>query len=146
MNCSIMPGHKRASVPARLGVSAAAGVAAVMWIMASAAWLVIPKFQEIFTEFGVVLPASASAILGFSRWLWGQNPGQSMPGLVFVAMPWLALLIIPAWLGISGRVRGLAIAWLLALAIGCLLLLLILVGAMFSPIVSLIESLQQANP
>jgi type IV pilus assembly protein PilC len=52
---------------------------------------IIPKFEEIFTEFGVELPGLTLWLINTSRWMAGANPGQSVPGFVIViaAVPFL---------------------------------------------------------
>ncbi|MBY0310819.1 MAG: type II secretion system F family protein [Phycisphaerales bacterium] len=51
---------------------------------------IIPKFEEIFRDFGVALPALTRWLINTSRWVAGTNVGQSIPGWVFiVASPFL---------------------------------------------------------
>jgi type IV pilus assembly protein PilC len=45
---------------------------------------IIPKFEEIFTEFGVELPGLTLWLVNTSRWMAGANPGQSIPGALIV--------------------------------------------------------------
>ncbi len=45
---------------------------------------IIPKFEEIFTDFGVKLPAITLWLMNTSRWVAGNIPGQTIPGFVFV--------------------------------------------------------------
>jgi len=45
---------------------------------------IIPKFEEIFRDFGVKLPFLTAWLIESSRWVAGNNPGQSVPGFVFV--------------------------------------------------------------
>jgi type IV pilus assembly protein PilC len=47
---------------------------------------IIPKFEEIFTDFGVALPALTVWLITTSRWFAGTNPGQAMAGWI-VALP-----------------------------------------------------------
>ncbi|MBX3408936.1 MAG: type II secretion system F family protein [Phycisphaeraceae bacterium] len=47
---------------------------------------IIPKFEEIFRDFGVALPWITMKLITTSRWFAGSNPGQAIPG-VFIAMP-----------------------------------------------------------
>ncbi|MBX3383649.1 MAG: type II secretion system F family protein [Phycisphaeraceae bacterium] len=47
---------------------------------------IIPKFEEIFRDFGVALPWITMKLITTSRWFAGTNPGQAIPG-VFIAMP-----------------------------------------------------------
>lgn len=48
-------------------------------------YFVIPKFQEIFNDFDVALPALTIWLIGASKWVAGQNPGQKVPGAIWVA-------------------------------------------------------------
>ncbi|MBL9031868.1 MAG: type II secretion system F family protein [Phycisphaerae bacterium] len=45
---------------------------------------IIPKFEEIFTEFGVELPGLTQWLINTSRWVAGSNPGQMIPGWVYI--------------------------------------------------------------
>ncbi|NIN72419.1 MAG: type II secretion system F family protein, partial [Gammaproteobacteria bacterium] len=45
---------------------------------------VIPKFQEIFNDFNVELPALTLWLIELSSWMAGQNPGQSIPGAIWI--------------------------------------------------------------
>lgn len=46
--------------------------------------IIIPRFEEIFSDFGVALPALTRWLINTSRWVAGKNPGQQIPGAVFV--------------------------------------------------------------
>ena len=52
---------------------------------------IIPKFEEIFTDFGVALPALTRWLINTSRWVGGTaTPDQAMPGAVWlVAAPFI---------------------------------------------------------
>lgn len=55
---------------------------------------IIPKFEEIFRDFGVELPSLTLWLMNTSRWVAGNNKGQSIPGAVFVVMfPFFAAFI-----------------------------------------------------
>ncbi len=45
---------------------------------------IIPKFEEIFKDFGVALPALTMWLINTSRWFAGKVPGQSVPGVLIV--------------------------------------------------------------
>jgi type IV pilus assembly protein PilC len=45
---------------------------------------IIPKFEEIFKDFGVALPALTRVLINVSRWMAGNGVGQVVPGWVFV--------------------------------------------------------------
>lgn len=61
-------------------VTVAVGI--VMFIMV----FIIPKFKEIFTEFGVTMPWLTQFLIDASTWLAGKNPGQSVPGFVWIIL------------------------------------------------------------
>jgi len=46
---------------------------------------IIPKFEEIFADFGVELPALTLWLINTSRWVAGNNPDQAVGGWVWVA-------------------------------------------------------------
>ncbi|MGD9790757.1 MAG: type II secretion system F family protein [Phycisphaerales bacterium] len=47
-------------------------------------FFIIPKFEEIFTDFGVNLPGLTRWLIGTSRWFAGTATGQKLPGVLFV--------------------------------------------------------------
>lgn len=47
---------------------------------------IIPKFEEIFTDFGVELPWLTLWLVNTSRWAAGNEPGQQIPGAVFIVL------------------------------------------------------------
>jgi type IV pilus assembly protein PilC len=55
-------------------------VAIVTFIMV----FIIPKFEEIFKDFGVALPGLTRMLINISRWVAGNNTGQFMPGWVYI--------------------------------------------------------------
>jgi type IV pilus assembly protein PilC len=56
---------------------------------------VIPKFQDIFNDFEVALPGLTIWLIGFSNWMAGNNPDQTVPGVVWVlASPFLIFLFL----------------------------------------------------
>jgi len=44
--------------------------------------VIIPQFQKIFEDFGVELPGLTIWLTNTSRWMAGQEPGQTVPGAV----------------------------------------------------------------
>ena len=57
--------------------------------------VIIPKFKEIFAEFGVQMPWITEKLIQFSGWLAGSNVGQSIPGWVFIfALPLVYVLLV----------------------------------------------------
>ncbi len=47
-------------------------------------YFVIPKFQEIFNDFDVALPALTVWLIDASKWVAGQKPDQKVPGAIWV--------------------------------------------------------------
>ncbi|MFA6046426.1 MAG: type II secretion system F family protein [Phycisphaerales bacterium] len=45
---------------------------------------IIPKFEEIFKDFGVALPALTRMLINSSRWVAGANKGQAVPGFIIL--------------------------------------------------------------
>src|SRR4051812_14680275 len=45
---------------------------------------IIPKFEEIFTDFGVELPGLTLWLVNTSRWMAGNQAGQAIPGAIYV--------------------------------------------------------------
>ncbi|MEL6329444.1 MAG: type II secretion system F family protein [Planctomycetota bacterium] len=57
-----------------------------MGILTAIMFFIIPKFEEIFADFGVNLPPLTVWLIDSSRWVAGQNAGQSFPG-AFIILP-----------------------------------------------------------
>jgi type IV pilus assembly protein PilC len=55
-------------------------------ILSGIMYFIIPKFEEIFKDFGVALPGLTMWLIDSSRWFAGKMPGQSIPG-VFIVLP-----------------------------------------------------------
>ncbi|MEM1329716.1 MAG: type II secretion system F family protein [Planctomycetota bacterium] len=53
-------------------------------ILAGIMILIIPKFEEIFADFGVQLPGITRWLIDTSGWVAGTNPGQKVPGIVVI--------------------------------------------------------------
>lgn len=54
---------------------------------------IIPKFEEIFRDFGVALPALTRWLINISRWVAGTNVGQTVPGWIFIVLAPVFLFI-----------------------------------------------------
>ncbi|MCW5753238.1 MAG: type II secretion system F family protein [Phycisphaeraceae bacterium] len=62
-------------------------------ILSAIMLFIIPKFTEIFLEFGVKLPGLTLGLMKVSHWVGGALPGQQIPGIVFiVASPFLFIV------------------------------------------------------
>ncbi|MDX2116935.1 MAG: type II secretion system F family protein [Planctomycetota bacterium] len=59
-------------------------VAVSMIILTAIMWFIIPKFEAIFADFGVALPALTRWLMYTSRWVAGSVPGQQIPGILIV--------------------------------------------------------------
>ncbi|USN98418.1 MAG: type II secretion system F family protein [Phycisphaeraceae bacterium] len=64
-----------------------------MVILTAIMVFIIPKFEEIFADFGVNLPALTVWLIDTSRWVAGGQPGQQIPGWVFVSLSPFAIFI-----------------------------------------------------
>jgi type IV pilus assembly protein PilC len=47
---------------------------------------IIPKFEEIFRDFGVALPVLTRVLINVSRWVAGNSVGQVIPGWCFIVV------------------------------------------------------------
>jgi type IV pilus assembly protein PilC len=45
---------------------------------------IIPRFEEIFKDFGVALPSLTRILITISRWVAGHGVGQVVPGWIFI--------------------------------------------------------------
>jgi type IV pilus assembly protein PilC len=54
---------------------------------------IIPKFEEIFADFGVELPWLTQMLIDTSRWVAGNRPGQGIAGFWFIVLGFPALFI-----------------------------------------------------
>ena len=64
-----------------------------MVILTAIMVFIIPKFEEIFADFGVNLPGLTVWLINTSRWVAGQETGQQVPGWVFVILSPFAFFI-----------------------------------------------------
>lgn len=68
-------------------------ISIAMVILTAIMVFIIPKFEEIFADFGVNLPALTVWLIDTSRWVAGQEAGQQIPGWVFVGLSPFAITI-----------------------------------------------------
>ncbi len=61
-------------------------VTVALSILAAIMIFIIPKFEEIFADFGVELPTITVIMINTSRWFVGQIPGQRYPGWLFLVV------------------------------------------------------------
>jgi type IV pilus assembly protein PilC len=64
-------------------------VAIVTFIMV----FIIPKFEEIFRDFGVALPSLTRWLINVSAWVAGNKVGQTIPGWVFILLAPILLVV-----------------------------------------------------
>lgn len=55
---------------------------------------IIPKFQEIFADFGVALPGLTMMLVNISSWVAGKNPGQSVPGWLVIVLGLPGIIVL----------------------------------------------------
>ena len=71
-------------------------IAVAILIMVFIMVFIIPKFEEIFTDFGVALPALTMWLINTSRWVGGTaTPDQAMPGVVWIIVS--PFIVIFGW-------------------------------------------------
>jgi len=73
---------KRQIIGSRIYPAAVIGVAIL--IVTGIMYFIIPKFEEIFADFGVDLPGITLFLINTSSWVAGTMPGQSYPGVIVV--------------------------------------------------------------
>lgn len=120
-------------------------IAAAAWLFNAAILLyVAPKFEEIFTDFGVALPTLTLEILVLARRL---NPVHGSLNLILIAIAGVALFAGIRALAsapfLALRTLSLIVAILLLLA--AVLAFVAFIPAMFIPLVDMINHLN-ANP
>jgi len=64
-------------------------VAIVTFIMV----FIIPKFEEIFRDFGVALPALTRHLINVSAWVAGNKVGQTIPGWIFILLAPIMIML-----------------------------------------------------
>ncbi len=67
---------------------------------------IIPKFQEIFSDFGVALPTLTVWLINTSSWVAGINPGQKIGGWVFLLIAPFVIFIFLKLIRKSGPGRA----------------------------------------
>ena len=137
------PARADRGAPSAAALLAGAGVAACWCVPLAVMLAIIPRFEAIFRDFGIALPATAVWVIDSSRWLRGAQVGQAVPGVVLVA-PLLVVIIGAAALMAVRRRRS----WLLMVALILIPLasIPVIVGAMYAPLAAMIQSLQSSGP
>jgi len=65
-------------------------------------YFIIPKFQEIFADFGVELPFLTQKLIDTSTWVAGGMPGQKFPGVIVIIV---APFVIFAFIKITRKTK-----------------------------------------
>lgn len=99
---------------------------------------VVPKFESIFRDFGAPLPPAAVWILNASRWLLGDQVGQSVPGLYLVIPAFLVALGAATVLLLHGRSWPVLLG-LIAIPVAAIVAITV---ALYAPLLALIEAFQ----
>lgn len=73
-----------------------------MAIVTAIMYFVIPKFQDIFSDFGVDLPDLTVLLINTSAWVAGKDPNQAVPGWVMVLG---SMVIIPIVIIIARKIK-----------------------------------------
>jgi type IV pilus assembly protein PilC len=68
-------------------------ITVAMGILTAIMVFIIPKFEQIFKEFGVALPALTLGLVNTSRWVAGSNPGQQVGGWLFILVAPVVLFV-----------------------------------------------------
>ncbi len=55
---------------------------------------IVPKFEDIFTDFDTTLPALTMNLILVSKWMAGTHEGQALPGWIFVLFSPVAFVVI----------------------------------------------------
>ncbi len=71
------PDRSGAGTPLVLGVL-------IVALSGVAAWMIVPRLETVFLDYGFDLPGVTVAVLDGARWIRGK-PGQTPPGWVFAA-------------------------------------------------------------
>ncbi len=113
-------------------------VVALTWLaLAVALCIGVPRFEVMFTDFGVALPGLTRRFMNLSRWLLGNHPGQSVPGIVPALTSTLLVFIAIGTLTAYPYTRRAArIASAILLVLGGVTLLA-LIAAMMIPTVNM---------
>jgi hypothetical protein len=141
-NAQVIPGpNPRHTVLA----TAMLAIAALPWIaIVFVALLIMPKFEEIYADFGVALSPMSRTIVAASQALRGA--GQAFP-MVWPALVVLLLAFAGAWMMVQQpRMRAQGFALVLLLIVAPVILGIVLVVGMYIPMVEMIESMQASRP
>ncbi|MEM7629487.1 MAG: type II secretion system F family protein [Planctomycetota bacterium] len=82
-------------------------VVLALTILTAIMLFIIPKFEEIFTDFGVQLPGITQWLINTSRWVGGGIPGQKIAGAWFIIGGAVAAPIIWKLIRAAGPGRAL---------------------------------------
>jgi hypothetical protein len=103
--------------------------------------LVVPKFEAVFNDFGVNLPWISVAVINFSRWFSGANPGQVIPGALIIDVPYILAFVVPVIMLVYGPNRRIGRLLLRTLVVFTLALLVTMALSMAFPWIAMKEAL-----
>jgi len=122
-------------------------LAAGLWAVLGLALLVLgPKYERIFTDFGVELPGLTLLFVNGARWLAGTQSGQSVPGWPIAAGALVVLTLACSTLAACRPTRSLGLGLLSLLIFSAVAAFFLAVVAYVLPLTKLIESMQQSAP
>jgi type II secretory pathway component PulF len=107
-------------------------------LVTALAFIVVPRFEQIFKDMKTDLPSITIVVLTISRWL-SHSGGIVLVWIVSAIVP---LLIALTWHPATDKARWRQRRWiyrLFVLAVGCLVMVIVL--ALFAPLISMINSI-----
>ena len=66
-------------------------MATLFMVLSGVMVFIMPKFEKIFADYGIDLPAITRSVIRFALWMSGQLPSQVVPGFLGIAMLLLLL-------------------------------------------------------
>ena len=129
-----MPSANNASTNDRAPTSLIVG-AAVSWLLVTGTLAFgMAEFEALFRDRGIALPALTRSCISLAHWLNGTGAGRSFPGWIIAGIPWLAILIGPAILGVLPSTRSYGRPMLKVVRIALLVPVLLIAGAIVLPL------------
>ncbi len=124
---------------------ASASVILIVLAIETIPWVGIRYLEEVYRDFGVKLPYATKFIINHGNWLRGENIGQVMPAVVYIAVVHLVVTLGVAWcvsrIARSSNFSKRRMPLFVLLIPGVIILLLILVANII-PLYAMAESLQ----
>lgn len=135
-------GHNDLSLRAVIAALSIVLLGSLWVILLAVGMVIVPKYEEIFRDFGLQLSWGTAAAIRFARWLWGDNPGQWIAG-VFLIIP-LGMIALGGLsiLALRPSTRLLVIVLAVAAFAVSMLLLSATILSLFSDTTAMTQSLQ----